>query len=100
MASVQQADENGLGRQAAREENMTPAMPTKRPENKEEAEDGGMEEQEQEKAEPPPNRMAEAIERGGILGWGSYLTFAWAGPFLKLGSSVTLKEEHLEGIYD
>ncbi|CAN0183138.1 unnamed protein product [Ectocarpus sp. 12 AP-2014] len=43
--------------------------------------------------------MAEAMQRGGILGWGSYLTFAWAGPFLKLGSTVTLKEEHLEGIY-
>ncbi|CBN77893.1 conserved unknown protein [Ectocarpus siliculosus] len=43
--------------------------------------------------------MAEALQRGGILGWGSYLTFAWAGPFLKLGSTVTLKEEHLEGIY-
>lgn len=52
--------------------------------------------------DPPavqPNRMAEAMERGGILGWASYLTFAWAGPFLKLGSTVTLKTEHLEGIY-
>ena len=46
-----------------------------------------------------PNRMAAAMERGGILGWGSYLTFAWAGPFLKLGSTVTLKAEHLEEIY-
>lgn len=52
--------------------------------------------------DPPPvqpNRMAEAMERGGILGWGSYLTFAWAGPFLKLGSTVALKAEHLEDIY-
>eukprot|EP00752_Nemacystus_decipiens_P006704 g6027.t1 len=47
----------------------------------------------------PPNRMAAAMKRGGILGWGSYLTFAWAGPFLKLGSTVTLKTEHLEEIY-
>lgn len=46
-----------------------------------------------------PNRMAEAMDRGGILGWASYLTFAWAGPFLKLGSTVTLRTEHLEGIY-
>lgn len=52
--------------------------------------------------DPPavqPNRMAEALEKGGILGWGSYLTFAWAGPFLKLGSTVTLTVDHLEGIY-
>eukprot|EP00903_Cladosiphon_okamuranus_P016201 g14950.t2 len=47
----------------------------------------------------PPNPMAEAMERGGILGWGSYLTFSWAGPFLKLGSTVTLTAEHLEDIY-
>lgn len=59
-------------------------------------------EEEESGHDPPvvqPNRMAEVIERGGILGWGSYLTFAWAGPFLKLGSTVTLKTEHLEGIY-
>lgn len=31
--------------------------------------------------------------------WGSYLTFSWAGSFLSLGSTVTLKEEHLEGTY-
>ncbi len=47
----------------------------------------------------PPNRMQETMDRGGILGWASYLTFAWAGPFLKLGSTTTLKEEHLEEIY-
>lgn len=46
-----------------------------------------------------PNRMQEAMDRGGILGWGSYLTFAWAGHFLKLGSTTTLNEEHLESIY-
>lgn len=59
-----------------------------------EDDDGGL--------DPPavtPNRMAEAMERGGIRGWSSYLTFAWAGPFLKLGSTVTLKAEHLEGVY-
>ena len=52
--------------------------------------------------DPPavqPNRMAAALEKGGILGWGSYLTFSWAGPFLKLGSTVTLTVDHLEGIY-
>lgn len=43
--------------------------------------------------------LADAIERGGLSGWASYLTFAWAGPFLKLGSTVTLKVEDLDGIY-
>ena len=47
----------------------------------------------------PPNRMQEAMDRGGIVGWASYLTFAWAGHFLKLGSTTTLKEEHLEDVY-
>lgn len=45
------------------------------------------------------NRLAEAIERGGITGWGSYLVFAWAMPLLRLGASRTLKEDDLEGIY-
>lgn len=44
-----------------------------------------------------PNRMGEAIAAGR---WGSYLTFSWAGSFLSLGSTVTIKEEHLEGTYE
>ncbi|CAB1106389.1 unnamed protein product [Ectocarpus sp. CCAP 1310/34] len=48
----------------------------------------------------PATAWRRPMKRGGIIGWGSYLTFAWAGSFLKLGSTVTLKEEHLEGIYD
>lgn len=43
--------------------------------------------------------MTDAIERGGLIGWASYLTFSWAGPFLKLGSTVTLKVDDLDGIY-
>lgn len=55
--------------------------------------------QQQRLAASTKNRMAKGLERGGIPGWGSYLTFSWVGPFLKLGSMVTLKEEHLEEIY-
>lgn len=44
-----------------------------------------------------PNRMGEAMAAGR---WGSYLTFSWAGSFLSLGSTVTIKEEHLEGTYE
>lgn len=47
----------------------------------------------------PRSMLAEAIERGGLSGWASYLTFYWAGPFLSLGSSRTIKEEDLEGIF-
>ncbi|CAM9886717.1 unnamed protein product [Scytosiphon promiscuus] len=98
MASVKQDDKSSL-RGAAREQDRSPVMPQKHKVVEEEEQDEREIEGEQEQDGPPRNRMAEAIERGGILGWGSYLTFAWAGPFLKLGSSVTLKEEHLEGIY-
>ena len=47
----------------------------------------------------PKNSMEETIERGGLSGWFSLLTFGWAGPFLRLGSSRTLTEEDLDGIY-
>lgn len=96
MGSVRQAD--GISRGAVGRGGRDPlAMPEMHQEHKGKGQDSSIEEQGQH--EPPKNRMAEAIERGGIWGWGSYLTFAWAGPFLKLGSTVTLKEEHLEGIY-
>lgn len=62
-------------------------------------EDGNDDQEQQQQQQQPPSRMGQALERGGILGYGSYLTFAWAGSFLELGSTVTLKEEHLETIY-
>lgn len=43
-----------------------------------------------------PNRMGEAL---AARRWGSHLTFSWAGSFLWLGSTVTIKEEHLEATY-
>lgn len=55
--------------------------------------------QEGDAQQPKKNRMAKDMERGGILGWGSYLTFSWANAFLSLGATVALKEEHLESIY-
>lgn len=84
---MQQRDEGKRG--SARDERGQPAGPACQRPGEERGGEG----------KPPGNRMAEAMERGGILGWGSYLTFAWAGPFLRLGSKVTLKEENLEGIY-
>lgn len=46
----------------------------------------------------PQSCFADTIERGGILGALSYLTFYWAGSFLQLGSTKTLGEEDLMGI--
>jgi len=45
------------------------------------------------------NGMQEAIDRGGLFGCFSLLTFSWAGPFLRLGASRTLEENDLDGIY-
>lgn len=62
---------------------------------------GGQDEEIDENEGGKQNRstMADAIDRGGLVGWASYLTFSWAGPFLKLGSAVTLKVDDLDGIY-
>lgn len=43
-----------------------------------------------------PNRMGEAIT---ARRWWSCLTFSWAKSFLSLGSTITIKEEHLEDTY-
>ncbi|CAM9399555.1 unnamed protein product, partial [Ectocarpus sp. 12 AP-2014] len=94
MASVRQAGETGQG-QASVSGGQDPTASSGEQQQRQHAEEG-----ENVANQYPDNRMAAAMKRGGIVGWGSYLTFAWAGSFLKLGSTVTLKEEHLEGIYD
>ena len=60
----------------------------------------GQQEEDDENEGGKQNRsaLADAIERGGLVGWASFLTFSWAGPFLKLGSTVTLKIDDLDGI--
>ncbi|CAN0142840.1 unnamed protein product [Ectocarpus sp. 6 AP-2014] len=93
MASVRQAGRTSQGQASGGGQRPT-ASSGEQQQQRQHVEEGGN------VAHQPGNRMASAMKRGGILGWGSYLTFAWAGPFLKLGSTVTLKEEHLEGIYD
>lgn len=50
--------------------------------------------------EEPPSAFVNAIRRGGISGWASYLTFAWAEQFLRLGASKTLQEGDLMGVDD
>ncbi|CAM9122756.1 unnamed protein product [Ectocarpus sp. 4 AP-2014] len=92
MASVRQAGETTQGQASGA--GQGPTASSGEQQHRQHVEEGGN------VARQPSNRMAEAMKRGGMLGWGSYLTFAWAGSFLKLGSTVTLKEEHLEGIYD
>lgn len=47
----------------------------------------------------PPSLFVDTIEKGGISGWASYLSYSWAGPFLRLGASRTLQEEDLMGIH-
>ncbi|CAB1098879.1 unnamed protein product [Ectocarpus sp. CCAP 1310/34] len=94
MASVCQADKTSQGQASVRGGQDATAS-SREQQQRQHAEDG-----ENVAHQQPDNRMAAAMKRGGIMGWGSYLTFAWAGSFLKLGSTVTLKEEHLEGIYD
>lgn len=47
----------------------------------------------------PPSSYVDVVERGGILGWASYVSFHWAGRFLRLGASKTLQEEDLMGIH-
>lgn len=62
-------------------------------------EDGVCEEGEgQEGEEEPPSALKDAMRRGRIRGFASYVTFHWAGPFMQLGSSRTLREEDLLGI--
>ncbi|CAM9346350.1 unnamed protein product, partial [Ectocarpus sp. 8 AP-2014] len=95
MASVREAGETSQG-QASVSGGQDPTASSGEQQQRQQAEDGKNVAQQQQ----PDNRLAAAMKRGGIMGWGSYLTFAWAGSFLKLGSTVTLKEEHLEGIYD
>lgn len=56
------------------------------------------EEEEEGMGKEPRCPMAEALERGFPFGYLSFLTFSWAGPFLKLGASRTLTEEDLVGI--
>ncbi|CBN77889.1 hypothetical protein Esi_0077_0043 [Ectocarpus siliculosus] len=92
MGSVRQADQTSQGQASGG--GQRPTASSREQQQSQHVEEGGN------VAHQSGNLMAEAMKRGGILGWGSYLTFAWAGPFLKLGSTVTLKEEHLEGIYD
>ncbi|CAN0477208.1 unnamed protein product, partial [Ectocarpus sp. 12 AP-2014] len=92
MASVRQAGDISQGQASGG--GQGPTASSGEQQHRQHVEEGGN------VAHQPGNHMAEAMKRGGILGWGSYLTFAWAGSFLKLGSTVTLKEEHLEGIYD
>lgn len=48
--------------------------------------------------EEPPSAFVNTMRQGGISGWASYFTFAWAKPFLRMGASKTLEEEDLMGI--